>query len=81
MEYDSTVFENVWSFTMDLDDWGGAVYRMNGDEEDRSVWEQCIAQARSRRGNTPVTGYLPATDDNLAAQVDLLLTEEEGKMW
>ena len=81
MEYDSTVFENVWSFTMDLDDWGGAVYRMNVDEEDRSVWEQFIAQARSRRGNTPVTGYLPATDDNLAAQVDLLLTEEEGKMW
>lgn len=82
MEYDSTVFENVLSFTMDLDDWGGALYRVNGDEEDRDIWEQRVAQARIRRGNTPVTGYLPVTDENLAAQVDLLLTEEEWKrMW
>ncbi len=80
MEYDSTVFENVWSFTMDLDDWGGASYRVNGDEEDRDVWEQYIAQARTRRGNAPVTGYLPVSDENLAAQVDVLLTEEEWKM-
>lgn len=77
----TTLFDNVWSFTMKMDQDGYPRYYMNEDEEDRETWELFMSRARQERGNTPVSGYLPVTDENIQVQVDLILDEEEIKMW
>lgn len=81
MEMDTSRFENVWSFAVTLDDWGGALYQLNGEEEDKAFWDMYMAEALQARGNTPLSGYLAATDENVTGQVDLLLTEEELDKW
>ena len=81
MEYDSTWFKNVWSFSLENDEDGDLRYYVNGDEEDREYWELSMAEARQQRGSTPVTGYLPATEENQKAQIDRILTEEELDLW
>ena len=81
MEYDTSRFNNVWNFTIEKDDWENGAYFVNGEEEDRYTWDAYIAQARRDRGNTPLTGYLPVTDENLHDQVDHVLTEGELNMW
>ncbi|MCI8664798.1 MAG: hypothetical protein HFG69_16405 [Hungatella sp.] len=81
MEYGSAVMENVWSFTMETDEAGNGRYYINGSEEDREVWELFMARAREQRGNQPLTGYQPATEDNIAAQADRVLGEGEIELW
>lgn len=81
MEYDTSRFNHVWNFTIDKNEWEDGAYFVNGEEEDRSTWDAYIAQARRDRGNTPLTGYLPVTDENLHDQVDHVLTKEEENMW
>lgn len=81
MKYDSSMFESIWEFKMETDDWGGPVYYANDSEEDRYYWETLMNQAMEKRGNIPLTGYLPATDENIKSQLDLVLSEEELRMW
>ncbi len=66
---------------MKKDEDGDLRYYMNEDEEDRETWELFMSKARQERGNTPVTGYLPVTEENIQVQVDLVLDEREIKMW
>lgn len=40
-----------------------------------------MQQAKQRRGNMPLTGYVPATEENIAIKVDLILSEAEVDMW
>ena len=40
-----------------------------------------LVKARQERGNTPLSGYLPVTDENIQVQVDLVLDEREIRMW
>lgn len=77
----TTLFDNVWSFSLKKDEDGDLRYYMNEDEEDRETWELFMSKARQERGNTPVTGYLPVTEENIQVQVDLVLDEREIKMW
>ena len=77
----TTLFDNVWSFTMGNDDQGYPRFYMNGSEEDRETWEYYMSKARQERGNTPLSGYLPVTDENIQVQVDLVLDEREIRMW
>jgi len=77
----TTLFDNVWSFTMRTGQDGYAHYYVNEGEEDREAWEYYMGLARQERGNTPVGGYLPVTDENIQVQVDLVLDERELKMW
>ncbi len=81
MANDTPILENVWSFTMDFDEWGGPVYYRNGVEEDKEVWDRELAFARQERGNTPLSGYLSVTEENISSQVDLMLSEEELDKW
>lgn len=81
MEYNTSQFNNVWNFTIEKDDWEDGAYFVNGEEEDRYTWDAYIAQARRDRGNMPLTGYLPITDENIQAQVDHILAEDELNMW
>ena len=74
-------FKSVWSFVMELDDWGGPEYLVNGQAEDKEDWDQDMAEALRMRGNEVISGYLPATDENIKAQVDRVLTEEELGLW
>ncbi len=77
----TTLFDNVWSFHMETDQDGYPRFYMNEDEEDRETWEYYMSKARAERGNTPLEGYLPATDENIQVQVDLVLDEREIGMW
>lgn len=81
MEYGAAVFENVWSFTLETDEDGAVQYCVNGSDEGREYWELAMARARQERGNLPVTGYLPATEENTKAQIDRILSPEELSMW
>ncbi len=81
MEMDTSRFESMWSFSLKLDEWGGALYCLNGSEEDKAYWDMTMAEARQAVGNMPLSGYQEATDENVAALVDLLLTEDELGMW
>lgn len=81
MANDTPILENVWSFTMDLDEWGGPVYYRNGVEEDKEVWDRELTFARQERGNTPLSGYFSVTEENISGQVDLMLSEEELDQW
>lgn len=81
MKYDTSMFTNAWSFTMDTDEDGILRYYVNEAEEDRESWEFLMAKARQERGNTPVSGYIPVTEENIGAQADLVLGEKEIDMW
>lgn len=81
MGYNSAVMENVWSFTMETDEAGNGRYYLNGNEEDREVWELFMVRAREQRGSIPLTGYQPATEENIAAAVDRVLGESEIELW
>lgn len=74
-------FKNIWTFVIEKDDWDSAEYRVNGHVEDREGWEEYMAEALKERGNTVLTGYLPATEENIKAQVDRVLTEDELDLW
>ncbi|MCI8886993.1 MAG: hypothetical protein HFG70_02805 [Hungatella sp.] len=81
MKYISPVFDNIWSFTVELDEAGEGRYYVNGMEESREDWELFMIQARQERGSQMVTGYLPATEENINQQVDRVLTEEGRELW
>lgn len=81
MEDQEARFKSVWSFEMELDDWGGPEYRVNGILLDKDEWDYEMAEARRSRGEAAFEGYLPATEENIKAQVDRVLTEEELEMW
>lgn len=81
MEYGEAVFKNMWSFTMENDSEGVPGYYINGSEVDREHWELSMAHAKQERGNLPVTGFLPVTDENQAAQIDRVLGAEELELW
>lgn len=81
MEDQDAGFKGVWSFVMELDDWGGPEYLVNGQAEDKDEWDQDMAEALRMRGDVILTGYLPATEENITAQVDQVLTEEELEKW
>ncbi len=81
MEYGEAVFSNMWSFTMESDSEGVPGYYINGSEVDREHWELSMTHAKQERGNLPVTGFLPATDENQAAQIDRILEGEELNLW
>lgn len=81
MEAGSAAFESVWSFTMAKDSQDYPQYYVNGDVEDRQMWELLMEQARQRRGNIPLAGYVPATEENISAKADLILSESEVDLW
>lgn len=66
---------------MELDDWGGPEYLVNGQAEDKDEWDQDMAEALRMRGDAVLTGYLPATEENIQSQVDRVLTEDELEKW
>lgn len=78
---DTPRFNHVWDFYMELDDWGGPLYYVNGSDEDKAAWDEEMAKAKLRRGTMPLTGYLPVSDEHIKAQVDLLLTDRDLGMW
>lgn len=81
MECDSSMLESKWEFKMELDDWGGPLYYVNDAEEDRYFWDKLMSEAMEKRGNIPLTGYTPATEENIKSQLDLVLSQEELWMW
>ena len=81
MEDQDAGFKGVWSFVMELDDWGGPEYLVNGQAEDKDEWDQDMAEALRMRGDALLTGYLPATEENIQSQVDRVLTEDELEKW
>ena len=78
---DTSHFEGMWSFSTRLDDWGGLEYLQGQDVLEKETWSRAVAQAKQERGNVQVSGYLPVSDENLSALVDLELTEEDLRMW
>lgn len=81
MEDQEARFKGMWSFEMELDDWGGPEYRVNGILQDKDEWDYEMAEARRSRGEAALGGYLPATEENIKSQVDRVLTDEELEMW
>jgi len=81
MSYGKSVFENIWVFTMEKDDEGYPQYYINGDLEDRQTWELLMQQARQKRGGISLSGYVPATEENISAQVDVILSEADVDLW
>ncbi|MEY8337063.1 hypothetical protein AALB16_03395 [Lachnospiraceae bacterium 62-35] len=81
MESDSAIFENVWNFTTEPDDWGGLEYYLNGDETEKDTWDEAMGEAKQERGSTPLIGYIPYTEENVKTQVDQILTGEELDRW
>lgn len=81
MEVDTSVFRGKRSFLVDLDDWGGAEYSVDGNVEEKRVWDEEMNRAKLERGNIPLTGYLPVNDESVKQEVDRLLEEKELYMW
>ena len=81
MKDQSMEFENLWSFVIEMDDWDGPVYLVNGQPEDREDWELLQAEARQARGGKVLDGYQPASEENIKTLVDRVLTEEELDLW
>lgn len=81
MKSESGMLEGMWEFQMELDDWGGPLYCVNGLAEERDDWDNYMKQAMEERGNTPLTGFVPATEENISEQLDRVLDEQEVKMW
>lgn len=81
MEVDTSRFKGEHSFTMDLDDWGGAEYFIDGSAEEKAVWDEELFRARLERGSIPLTGYLPVNDENIKRETDRILSEAELYLW
>ncbi len=82
MENDSGMLESKWEFKMETDDWGGPVYYVNDGRENQYHWELQMGQAMGERGNVPLMGFVPATEENIKAQLDLVLSQDElWQLW
>lgn len=81
MKYGRYAFENQWSFTMDINEAGEGCYYINDIPEDRETWELSQLQTKSQRCTSPISGYQPATEENIKAQTDQVLTEQEIELW
>lgn len=81
MEQGSSRLESVWSLTLKNDEKGRLRYYINGDMDDREYWELTMSRAKQDLTGTPITGYVPVTEENLSAQVDRVLSEEEVGLW
>ena len=67
---------------METDDWGGPVYYVNDGRENQYHWELQMGQAMGERGNVPLMGFVPATEENIKAQLDLVLSQDElWQLW
>jgi hypothetical protein len=81
LETDTSRFENRWNFHTQLDEWGGLEYYLDQDAVEKEIWTARMTEAKQQRGMTPLTGYLPITDETITEQVDRPLTEEDLRMW
>lgn len=82
MQYESGMLESKWEFKMETDDWGGPLYYVNNAEETRYYWDVLMSQAMEERGNVPLTGYVPATEENIKAHLDVVLSQDElWQLW
>lgn len=81
MEIDTSRFKGVRSFSMDLDDWGGAEYYVDGSVEEKAVWDEEMIRAKLERGNVFLTGYLLVDDEIIQKEVDRELEERELYLW
>ncbi len=81
MEVDTARFKGEHSFSMELDDWGGAEYFIDGSAEEKSVWDEELYRARLRRGSLPLSGYLLVNDENMKKEIDRELLEGDLYLW
>ena len=81
MEDSSPRFEQRWSFTVEMDQWDGADYRVNGDSVTREEWEYERAYALAERGGLPLEGFLTFIEENITREVDRILTLEDQALW
>ena len=81
MEDSSPRFEQRWSFTVEMDQWDGADYTVNGDSVTREEWEYERAYALAERGGLPLEGFLTFIEENITREVDRILTLEEQALW
>lgn len=81
MEVDTSRFRGGRSFTVDLDEWGGAVYFIDGSAESKADWDEEMIRAKLKRGNMPLGGYLPVNNENIKKEVDRELEERELYLW
>lgn len=81
MEVDTSGFRGRKSFSVGLDEWGGAEYYLDGNTEEKAAWDEEMNRAKMERGNVPLTGYLPVNEENIKQAVDRLLEEKELYLW
>lgn len=81
MEVDTARFKGEHSFSMELDDWGGAEYFIDGSAEEKSVWDEELYRARLHRGSLPLSGYLLVNDENMKKEIDRELLEGDLYLW
>lgn len=74
-------FENIWNFTVDMDDWGDAVYVINGQEVENDEWENLRRQAEYESGDCPVGIFSPLTEEIILQQTDQVPTQEDLPLW
>ena len=73
-------FENIWHFELDYDDWGDAVYYVNGIKYDAQEWEQALSQAGLEAGAAVTEGFLTLDAETVKQAVDCS-PEEEMPLW
>lgn len=81
MEDGSPRLEQHWNFTVELDQWNSAEYRVNEDIVTREEWENAQGQALEERGQIPLGGFLTFSEENITKQVNPILTEKELGLW
>lgn len=81
MEVDTARFKGEHNFSMELDDWGGAEYLIDGSAEEKSVWDEELYRAKLRRGNLPLSGYLLVNNENMKKEIDRELLEGDLYLW
>lgn len=81
MEVDTPRFSGRKSFSMNLDDWGGAEYFVDGEAEDKASWDEAMVRAKAERGNLPLGGYLLVNEENVKMEVDQVLSDRDLYLW
>ncbi len=74
-------FENIWSFSVEEDDWGDPLYRINDDEATLEEWNRAVALADEEAGGVLEGVYLPLEKESIVQALNQAPKSEELYLW
>lgn len=81
MDENGPLFENLWHFTVKMNQWGDPAYYINGGKASQEYWNQAAAAAQQNAGAALQVKYLPLDKEHINQAVDQAPAPDELSLW